>query len=88
MKIFIQSLVILVIIIKCKSDDPQFEFRYSDIDFGQDIFKIKYSYDNQLIMVIRKATYIISLYDGRNFNFLKNFTLYADAGEIVRPIDF
>jgi hypothetical protein len=88
MKIFIQSFVILVIIIKCNSDDPQFGFRYSDIDFGQDISKIKYSYDNQLIMVIRKTTYIISLYDGNNFNFLKNFTISVNASETVQPINF
>lgn len=37
-------------------------------------------------MVIRKNTETISLYDGRNFNFLKDFTL--DGSFPLLPVDF
>ena len=86
MKILVQSLITLLLIIKCISTDPKFIKRSTNIDFGSDINKIKYSYDNQLLIVIRKTTETISLYDGRNFNFLNDFTL--DASIPIYPVDF
>ncbi len=86
MSLIIKTLIIFQIIFICRSTDPKFIKRSTDIDFGQDILKIKYAYDNQLLMVIRHSTDTISLYDGKNFSFLFDFTL--DGSIPMLPVDF
>ena len=67
----------------CLSINNNFTQR-STVNLGGEILKIKYSYDNQLLLVVRNSSNAISVYDGRTFVLLE--LLYLPGN--IPPVDF